>query len=123
MKKLFTIIFLFCCLKSIGFAQESKLISFEIKDQFDRIYTEESFKDSIIILIGSDKDGSEYNGLWAQAIVDSLKNKKGFEYIKIVPQADMSVVPAFMRAVVKLMLPKEKHKWFLVDWEGVFPKT
>jgi hypothetical protein len=46
-----------------------------MKDQFNREYTQKDFIGSIIVVIGSDKDGSTYNGFWGQAIHDSLKDE------------------------------------------------
>lgn len=42
-------------------AQESTLIEFKLKDQFDREYSSESWQGNILIVIGSDREGSQYS--------------------------------------------------------------
>jgi hypothetical protein len=121
--KLWFLLSTFLLYPSVGFSQDSTLVSFKIKDQFNREYTEESWGDSIIVLFGSDKDGIEYNKIWGKAVHDSLKATNGFEKIKFVGLSDLRIVPFFLKELVKTKLPKDKRKRVLLDWQGVFPKT
>ncbi len=105
------------------FAQETELISFKIKDQFGREYTEKSWGDSILVFIGSDKDGSRYSGAWGIAISDSLRKYSDQSPIKFIPNADLRGVPFFLKGYIRGKFPKEKERWTLLDWKGIFPKT
>ena len=97
--------------QTMGFSQETKLISFEIEDQFDRVYTENSWKDSILIILGSDKDGSKYNPIWAKAIYDTLQSKHPNLPVKQVGLADVSGVPFFLKGFVSGKFPEDSAKW------------
>ena len=99
------------------------MIEFSIKDQFGREYTEESWPDSVVVLFGSDKGGSEFNEPWAKAIQDSLKDQEGYEDLRIVAVADLRGVPFFIKPIVKAMFPDEKELWILLDWGGEFAKS
>lgn len=104
-------------------AQDAVLISFKIEDQFERVYTEKEYLESIVVIIGSDKDGSQYNGIWGNAIGDSLKNEKNYPQIKFLRIADLRGVPFFVKGFVKGKFPKDKTRWVLLDWKGRFAKT
>lgn len=113
-----------CYLVSIiAYAQDSTLIEFNLKDQFDREYTHESWKDSVIVLIGSDKDGSAYNQIWGEAIHDTLEGIEGNRAIKFVGLSDLRGVPFFLKGYVRGKFPTDRNSWVLMDWKGRFPKT
>lgn len=102
----------------------TELIEFEMKDQFNREYTHESWADSIIVVFGSDRDGSDFNRIWGEAIQDSLKNEPGFEQVRYVAVADLRGVPFFLKGLVKGFFPKENRKmWILLDWKGQFAEA
>ncbi len=119
----YTLGFLICLLPAAVFSQDSTLIDFKIKDQFDRVYTENSWPDSIIVIIGSDRKGSEFSGTWSGAIKDSLKNEPGFERVKFVGLSDLRGVPFFLKGFVRGKFPKDPANWVLMDWKGRFPKA
>ena len=104
-------------------AQDSTLVAFKLKDQFDREYSEESWGDSTIVLFGSDKGGLEFNKIWAKAVRDSLKATNKFEKIKLVGLSDLRIVPFFLKRLVYAKLPKHRKKGVLLDWQGVFPQA
>jgi len=104
-------------------AQDAALISFKIEDQFGTVHTNEDYLASIVIVIGSDKNGSKYNGIWAKAIRDSLKHENNFAQIKFLRVADLRGVPFFIKGFVKGKFPKEKERWVLLDWKGQFAKA
>ena len=114
-------VFLLC--PEMGSAQDSTLVAFKLKDQFDREYTEESWGDSIIVLFGSNKEGLEYNKIWGKAVRDSLKALNKFEKIKLVGLSDLRIVPFFLKRLVYAKLPKNRKKGVLLDWQGVFPQA
>ena len=106
-----------------GLAQETRLISFELEDQFGGEYTENSWQDSILIILGSDEDGAQYNPIWATAIFDTLKKELPGLPVKGVGLADVSGVPFFLTGIVRGSFPDDPAKWVLMDWDGIFPES
>ena len=117
------IVFSLLFLSSSALAQDSTLVSFRLKDQFDRVYTDKYLRNSVVIVFGCDKDGSKYNQIWSKAIVDSLRNDEGFDQLKSLAVADLRGVPFFLKGFVKGKFPRERGKWALMDWEGEFAKA
>ena len=101
-------------------AQETSLIEFELKDQFDKVYRTEDYSDRIVVVIGSDKDGSDYNPIWGKALHDALEGVPGYETIDFLPFAHLTGVPFFIKGMVRGRFPKEPDQWALMDWKGVF---
>lgn len=104
-------------------AQESTLIEFKLKDQFDREYTHESWQGKILIVIGSDREGSQYNERWGEAIHKALADSPGFAYVQFVGVADLRGVPFFLKGFVKGKFPEDRSKWLLMDWKGTFAES
>lgn len=119
MVKIFSLCFILFAALAL-FAQNNKMISFELEDQFGEVYTDNSWPGKIVILLGSDKGGSTYNEIWGKAIYDSLKTEIGFEKVQMVGLSDLSSVPFFMKWVIRGKFPEEKEKWVLMDWDGEF---
>lgn len=122
-KMIFTGWLLMLSLTLFSHAQEAGLIQFEMKDQFDSLYSHEALANCVVILIGSDKDGSPFNSLWGKALHDSLQTHSAFEQIRFLPVADLRGVPFFMKGFVKGHFPKEKERRVLLDWGGKFAKS
>lgn len=102
---------------------ETRLISFELEDQFGNNYSEVNFQDKIVIIVGSDKNGSKYNEQWSFALYDSLKSMNRENDVSFLPVADLRGVPFFLRKMIKNKFPEEKNKWILLDWKGVFAES
>lgn len=118
--------FIFCLLIIIFqplAAQEPALIEFDLKDQFDREYSHESWQGKILIVIGSDREGSQYNERWGEAIHKALADSPGFSYVQFVGVADLRGVPFFLKSFVKGKFPENRSKWLLMDWKGAFAKS
>jgi hypothetical protein len=115
-------IFLLCLIliPLIGLSQEAKLISFEMKDQFKKEYSDRNWPDSILIILGSDREGSEYNPIWAQAISDSLQTIPPGVPVKLIGLADLKGAPFFLRGFISNMFPGDPDQRILMDWEGSF---
>lgn len=103
--------------------QDSTLIDFEIKDQFGRVHSHQDYINRVVVVIGSDKDGSQFNGIWDEAIHDSLENHPEYGRIAFLALADVRGVPFFIKGIVKGKFPKERDKWVLLDWKGRFTKA
>lgn len=104
-------------------AQESTLIEFKLKDQFDREYSSESWQGNILIVIGSDREGSQYNERWGEAIHKALADSPGFSHVQFVGVADLRGVPFFLKGFVKGKFPEDRSKWLLMDWKGIFAQS
>ncbi len=104
-------------------AQEDTLISFKIKDQFERVHADEDYHGHVVVVIASGREGRKYSRLWTRAIKDSLEDESGFDDIRFLRVANMRGIPHFMREMVRGKLPKEKENWVLLDWEGEFAEA
>jgi hypothetical protein len=107
----------------LGATQESSLIQFELKDQFDKKYSQQDFLGRICILVGSDKEGSQYNDRWSLTIFDSLSALGLQDSIKFLAVANLKGVPRLFRGLVKSKFPKGDSQSILLDWNGIFAQT
>lgn len=116
---------LFCFALSpiIGISQQTDLISFELKDQYKTYYTENSWPDSVLIILGSDRVGSDFNPIWAKAIYDSTHIILPNLAIKQMGIANLKGVPFFLKGFIRNKFPRENKVWILMDWSGLFSKT
>jgi len=98
--------------------EEIRLVDFELKDQFGDIHLRRDVEGTIVLLIGSDKDGSEYNGLWSKAIHDALGAHPDYSQISHLAYADVRGVPFFLKGVIRGYFPEEPENWNLMGWKG-----
>jgi predicted transcriptional regulator len=110
------------CLGTI-WAQELELISFEIKDQFDRTHTDKEYRGRLLVIIGSDKGGAEFNDQWARAIRNALSYMPRRGEITFLRYADVRGVPFFLKGTIKGKFPKDEEFWVLLDWKGQIAKA
>jgi hypothetical protein len=115
------LIFVFCYSNIL--AQDSALISFKLEDQFKREYSNAHFSDRIIILLESDRVGSQYQNLWQDAIHDSLQRIGILDQTQIISAADLRGVPFFLKGFMRGKFPQEKENWCLMDWNGILAKA
>ena len=104
-------------------AQGLELIDFNIEDQFDRSHRYTEYRGKIVVIVDSDKDGSEFNPLWSSAIHESLKNNSNYNRIVFLPVADVRGAPFFLKGFVKGKFPQNKNSWVLLDWDGHFARA
>jgi predicted transcriptional regulator len=104
-------------------SQERHLISFEVHDQFDKVYTDKDYNGEILIIVASDKEGSKYNPLWSEAIQADLKEKGIFENVHMVGIAHLKGIPFFLKSFIKGKFPKDHEDSILMDWKGIFAKA
>jgi len=120
---LFLICFVSLLLSSFISSQETDLIPFSLEDQFGRKFRDWDFRHWILVIIGSDKDGSKFAGIWGQAIRSALKDDPDFTKVWIVALSDLRGVPFFLKGWVKGKFPKNRAHWVLLDWQGVFAQA
>ena len=107
-------------LGSTEFSRDTTLIHFQLKDQFDHVWTHHDFLGHATIIVGSDRHGSQYNEIWSFAIYDSLIKYELEDSVKFLAVANTSGVPSLFRKMVKMKFPREAHRWIILDWEGEF---
>ena len=103
--------------------QTERLIEFEIRDQFDQIHVSSDYEADVLVIIGSDRGGSEYNARWATAIADAFRAEVASGQVEFLGVADLSVVPFFLRRMVRRRFPKDPNESVLLDWRGQFART
>lgn len=102
-----------------AWAVESRLIDFEIQDQFKKKHRDEEYRGQIVVVIGSDRHGTKYNAKWGKAIADSLGEQRAGE-VAWLAVADTRGAPFFLKGMIRGKFPKEKARWALTDWDGEF---
>jgi Bacterial protein of unknown function (YtfJ_HI0045) len=107
----------------VAVSQTFPILKFSITDQFDSLHTEKYYLGGLAIITGSDKNGSQYNKIWIQAIQDSLSNKLNNTQLKFLTVANVSSVPFFLKGLVQSKFPQEKKEWVLLDWKGYLADT
>jgi hypothetical protein len=108
---------------SSGLSQDTTLIHFQMKDQFDYVWSHNDFLGHVTIIVGSDRKGSQYNEIWSFAIYDSLIKYGLTDSVKFLAVADIRGVPSPFKKFVKKKFPKEPHRWIILDWEGEFAQA
>lgn len=116
-------IFCFLLLPIMSFSQETKLFAFELRDQFKVEYTENSWPNSVLIFLGSNKAGNVYNHIWAKAIEDSTSVIFPESEIKQIGIANLRGLPFFLKGFIRGKFPKDKNVRILMDWGGSFSKA
>ncbi len=53
-------------------AQQSKLASFEIDDQFGRVHRDFDYQGRVLVMIGSDREGSVFYDRWESVILRAV---------------------------------------------------
>lgn len=104
-------------------AQSTTLIPFEIEDQFEEVHRDADYANRILIVIGSDRDGSEFNPVWGEALTAALEGEDGYARIAMLPVADLQGVPFFVKGMVRGRFPEDPEQWVAMDWDGVFSEA
>jgi hypothetical protein len=104
-------------------AAETVLVDFELEDQFGNVHRRADVEGTIVLLIGSDKGGSSFNGLWGDAIREALGNHPHYGQISQLAYSDLRGVPFFVKNTVRSKFPEDPENWVLMDWKGVLAKT
>jgi len=117
----FTAIILGCLIHGTTFARDNvPLVSFTLKDQFDKEYTERSFPDKILVVIVADREGNKFSDSWQQAIGEALLKRQTEVPVQCIRVADLRGAPWFLHSFINGKFPKEKDRWSLMDWKGIF---
>lgn len=111
-----------CALPCLSAARDTAGLSlgeFAIRDQFDQVHTAGEFSRPVVVIVCSDRKGSEYNARWGEAIRLGLP-VEALAQVDFVGLATLKGVPVFVKGMVKGMFPEDPKDWCLLDWKGVF---
>jgi hypothetical protein len=103
--------------------QSLSLVPFEIKDQFDNVHRDTDYTGRILIVFGSDREGSAFHDDWESAVRDSVDVEWSSEIVTYLSVADLRGVPFFVKGSVKKKFSQNEDEWILLDWKGRFAKT
>jgi hypothetical protein len=104
-------------------AGETTLVEFRLEDQFRNERSHEDFDDAVVLLIGADGGGAEFNEAWSTAIHDELAAHPNYPALARMPYADLRKVPFFAKAYVRGLMPEAQDDWILMDWRGKLAKA
>ena len=104
-------------------ARETHLLDFEFQDQFEHVHRRSDVEGSIVLLIGSDKGGSQFNQLWGKAIHDSLADHPRYSQISHLAYSDLRGVPFFLKGMIRGKFPEDPKHWVMMDWKGEVAKA
>ena len=105
---------------SEGQAVDLFLIDFEIEDQFGHKHRDDDWRGEVLLLIGSDKDGSQFDDTWTRAIQNSVTTIADVGSLRIVHVADVKGVPFFLKGTVRGKFPRDSAHPIILDWKGEF---
>lgn len=104
-------------------AGETHLLDFELQDQFEAVHRRSDVEGTIVLLIGSDKGGSQFNQLWGKAIHDSLADHPRYSQISDLAYSDLRGVPFFLKGMIRGKFPEDPKHWVIMDWKGEVAKA
>lgn len=104
-------------------SEQIQLVDFEIKDQFKNVHRRSDIQGKIVLLIGSDKDGSQFNQAWGRSIHDTLSDHPQYARISFLAHADLRGVPFFLKSYVRGKFPRNPDQYVLMDWKGAIAKA
>ena len=104
-------------------AQGLELLDFELEDQFDEVHRRSDVQSNIVLLIGSDKGGSQFNEAWGKTIHDALSDHPQYPQVSHLAHADLRSVPFFLKGLIRSKFPQDPERWVLMDWKGIIAKT
>ncbi len=103
--------------------QDRDLLEFELEDQFRKTHRGSDFRGSIVLLVGSDKKGVQFNQAWVEAIGERLGDHPRYSEISHLAQADLRGVPFFLKKMIRGKFPQNPDHWVLMDWKGSISST
>ncbi len=104
-------------------ASETKLLEFRIEDQFKNKHSNEEYAGAVVLLIGADGGGAEFNAAWSTAIHGALEEHPNYAALARMPYADLRGVPFFAKGYVRGLMPEKEDDWILMDWRGTLAKA
>ena len=95
-------------------ANLSRLIPFEMRDQFDDARRDTELRGRVAIFLVNGQKTRSYGPAWRAAVDEEFADET--DTIAIVGVAEMKFIPEIMRGLAIRSLPSEKDRWVLLDW-------
>lgn len=111
------------CWPTVTHAGEDSLISFKIKDQFDRLHTEARYRGAVIVVTWGDRKGSAFMASWGPALKDTLATEIASYRLHHLEVAHVKGVPFFLKGKVKGHFTRDPTAPVLLDWDGDFDQA
>ncbi len=92
--------------------------SFELKDQFGKLWKSSDKKDSIVVIVAANPDSGRAMGPW----VDNLKAKFGGK-IELLGLMDLHTVPWIGRGIARSRIKSETKDPLMLDFDGATAKA
>jgi hypothetical protein len=116
---LFTILML---VPAVASAECIGMIEFEIEDQFKEKHTHEELLGSPVVLVWSDRKGSDFMDVWDEALDEALighdVQRRSLAHVKGVP----GWIPG-LKGKIRGRFSDDPSEWALLDWDGKFAKA
>jgi hypothetical protein len=103
-------------------AQQATLIRFEMRDQFDSVYSDAEYRGRSLLLSLSDQKGSQFCPVWDRALNARLGEGWRSRTSEVLA-AEVTGVPRLLHGMVKGMFPQQRDKAVVLDWDGRFAKA
>jgi len=104
-------------------AEERQLVDFNLKDQFGTVHRRDDVEGKVVLLIGADGDGSQFNASWSKALKASVAGNPNLDALVELAHADLRGVPFFARGYVRGLMPEDPDEAVLLDWRGSLAKA
>ncbi|MCK9995650.1 MAG: hypothetical protein KAH56_05130 [Candidatus Krumholzibacteria bacterium] len=114
------LIFLLLAIPVLAEVEPTPLIDFRIKDQFGKLHTSGSYRNSVAIVVSGDRKGNEYTKEWSPVLADSLAAEVRRFRVRFISHAHLKGAPFFMKGTIKGKLSNAPDDWVLMDWSGEF---
>ena len=115
------VILLLCI--AVGWSQESHLMSFELKDQFGEVHSNEEYRDQVVVVMAGDRKGAQHTVAWGRAMMQAMDPSVNLSRVRYIQVADLKSVPSPARKAVRKKFPQDETQWSLLDWKGQWAKT
>lgn len=102
------------------FPRIGSLVSFEMEDQFRNSHSDADFKDRVLVVIGSDREGASAAKNWGEALSRSLKPERDAGRLSLIGLSNLKGVPFFLKDYVRGKFSQSAGDWALMDWKGLF---
>jgi hypothetical protein len=96
------------------------LITFRLKDQFDRLHTYGRYRRAALLVIWGDRQGSEHLPAWHRVLTDSLADRLAGYHLRLLPVAHTQGAPFFIKGKIKQNFRDRMTAPVLLDWDGEF---
>jgi peroxiredoxin len=97
---------------------KEKATNFSLKDQYGKELSYNFPKEKVSILAFADKKGAEQLEAWIRPLYEKYTDR-----IDIHGVAELSIVPAIARGIVRGIMKKDVKYSVLLDWEGKVSKS